>query len=95
MRKSETQGKAHREKTEAGKLGCREVEVISNFAILFYYQYPGSSIQQPASSIGIQLKLLRRKGDHLIDFSGIGKQHHQTIDSQGIAGRSGHVGQGA
>jgi hypothetical protein len=39
----------------------------------------------------IQLKLFRRKGNHVINFSCVAKQHHQTIDSQCIAAGIRHV----
>ena len=43
--------------------------------------------QHPVS----ELKLLRRKGNHVINFSYVAKQHYQTIDSQCIAAGIRHV----
>jgi hypothetical protein len=54
---------------------------------------PNPQLTTPNSQLTtrIQLKLFRRKGNHVINFSCVAKQHHQTIDSQCIAAGSRHV----
>ena len=48
-----------------------------------------SASLRPASSI--QLEFFRCEGNHVVDFIGVRKQHHQAVDAQGVAGGRGHV----